>query len=319
MSKSKAATYVILITIILFVHSCDAPRTNPLDPENDDNIYTYIEGTVKTVSVPNQPLGNARVIWDSGRTVVYSDADGYFVIENIEKNNGWLFFEKEGYSSDSTFISWDEAKRVVVSEFLNSVPKIDSLIFSTETINTYNNLQYYSLFVQAGISDEENDVDSVFISNDDLDIHESLEYNLSTRFYELRKAYEEIDELVGKEFSVMVKDTRGKIFTIAQTNLKRIIKQEVEFLTPSNRDTVNNPIVFNWRRFLPGFPFYYKLQIYTEEFPQQLVYEENFISSDSIRVTVDSGLPEGEYTWVIWAIDEFMNACRSKPASFIIQ
>ena len=73
-----------------------------------------------------------------------------------------------------------------------------------------------------------------------------------------------------------------------------------------------------WRKFAPGFEFRYILQIYTDELDKVLVWQKE-INSNEIQYITDANLPSDDYFWVIWAIDEFENRTRSKPASFIVK
>ncbi len=314
----------LILLIALFIIGCDADRINPLDPDNPENVLVKIEGTVETISIPRARLSDVEVFWEKGNILVRTNSNGSFFIEEISKNDGWLIFRKDGYTTDSAFISWRERKTVTVQMFLNAVPKLDSLVFSSSVLNKYPNRQTYSIEVQASISDDENDVDSVFIFNGELNILETLEFNISTGFFENSFSPEQlglqsIDETVGKTFLIRVSDKSGRHFDIGTSNIKRIIKQEIEFDQPADNQLVTVPFQFRWRRFTPGFDFDFKIQIYTDEVAPELIWERNQISKDSIAVTFNDQLLAGNYFWVIWCFDEFNNSSRSKPATFRIE
>lgn len=316
--------YLVIILSLLILFSCNAPRNNPLDPENSNNSISSIEGYIKTVDVPQIPLNNTSVFWSNDGIITQTNEDGYFRIENIERVDGWLFIEKEGYSKDSILINFNNQKKITKTIFLNSIPKIIDLKFYSITINKFPDQQKYSLEAKIKISDEENDIDSVFIENTELMTNKKLLYNASTKYYENSITLEDlnvtsIDEVIGKIFSVNVVDSDSNKFIVDESNIKRIIKEEVESVSPLGKDTVftGNPTLV-WDRFKPGFKFRQLLEIYTSELPNVLVWQKEIIS-DERQFTTAANLPSGDYYWVIWAIDEFENRTQSKPSSFIIK
>jgi len=321
---SKCFTkYFSLIVLLSIGLSCNAPRNNPLDPENPDHKFSIIEGIVKTVKVPQIPIIGVKIIWVNSGNIVYSNSNGYFKLENIARDDGYLTIEKERYDVDSLFISFNNQSRISKNIFLNATPKINELLFYSITINKFPSDQNYQLEVKANITDVENDIDSVFIGNLELNSKKELLFNISSKYYENTISLEDlnvtsIDIVIGKEFNIDVLDSQSKKFKIGTSFIKRIIKAEIEPTAPLGRDTVYsaNPIL-EWRKFSPGFEFNYLLEIYTAEVTPILVWHEE-ISSSEISLLTDANLSSGDYFWVIWAIDEFKNRTRSKESSFII-
>jgi len=321
--KTAQFRYFTLLFLFTISLSCNAPRNNPLDPENTESKISTIEGFIKTVKVPQIPIGNARVFWNNEGILTRSNEQGFFKIANIERKNGLLTIEKENYSTDSLNISFNGQNKISKTIFLNATPKIEELQFYSITINKFPSSQKYNLGVRARITDEENDIDSVFIKNIELNTNIELLYNASSKYYENSISLEDlgitsIDIVIGKEFYINVFDADSKTFIIGKSNIKRIIKEEIGTTSPSGRDTVyaSNPLL-EWRRFTPGFEFRYLLEIYTDEVLPILVWQ-NEVGSSEIQYLTDPNLSSGDYFWVIWAIDEFENRTRSKPSSFII-
>lgn len=316
--------FICISCLIFGITNCNAPRNNPLDPENPDNKIANIEGFIRTVKVPQIPIGDVKVFCVNEGLVTKTNRDGYFSFNNINRRDGWIVVEKENYSTDSLFIEFDNQKKVSTDFFLNSVPKIVDLQFYSITVNSFPNKQKYNLEVRANITDDENDIDSVFIQLPELGTNKKLLYNASTKYYLSSISLDDlnlisIDAVIGKDFSINVFDSSEKEFLIGYTNIKRIIKQAIETTSPSGRDTVfSQTPILKWKRFTPGFDYKYLLQIYTDETPANLVWEKE-ISSTEIEHLINSNLSSGDYFWVIWAIDEFENRTRSKPASFIIK
>ncbi|PKL83111.1 MAG: hypothetical protein CVV24_06645 [Ignavibacteriae bacterium HGW-Ignavibacteriae-3] len=321
---------VISLLLIGFVLSCEAPRLNPLDPLNPDYILSSVEGVVQTASLPHQPLSGVKVFWKNNNILVETDAAGKFFIDQLPRNQGWLYFEKDGFSKDSSRITFNDRKIQLGEKYLNAIPMLDNLIFYTVIINRYPDQQIDSLVVRAKISDAENDVASVFIRCADLSINKSLAFNSASGYYEKKftsgdLGLNSIDQGIGKNFEIIAIDKAGKEFITGTTTIKRTIRQDISFLSPANLAVVKKPVKFIWNRFSVGFNFNYILEIYPID--NSSVWKIQVLNIPKTDIEISAGTPEfnlnnlspGEYFWVIWAIDDFGNKARSRPASFVIQ
>ncbi len=316
--------YLSALLIFLSV-SCSAPHDNPLDPANNGADLGTLEGIVKTVSYPNSPVGGVTVSWPVGNIVVQTNSAGYFKIQNVKQTDGWVILSNEKFSTDSIFVNWNGRKKKSINVFLNAKPYLDSLELYSIVIHKYQFNQTNEMFVNARIYDPdgENDIDSVFVESASLNVKKTLEYNSASKFYErtltpLDLNITFIDEAIGKNFNIVVRDLSGKLFTVGTANIKRVIKEEIEPLSPLNSQESTVPFTIKWKRFTPGFNFKYMVQISTNQTPAELVWEKKDISPDDISIEITDSLQSGEYFWVIWCIDEFQNRSRSKPATFII-
>lgn len=313
-----------ILLLCVGIYSCEAPRLNPLDPLNPGYQFAVLDGFVKTKATPAQPISDVSVFWKQQKILLKTDATGYFKIDALPKQDGWLYFTKDGFSSDSALVQWNNQKSFHVDIFLYSIPHLDSLALYTSVENRYPDRQKIRLSIHAGISDSENDVDSVFVNASQLNFNKKLDYNPSTHSYQnlfsqTDLGLQSMDEGIGKVFNIIVKDKQKRIFNIGSSTIKRIIKQEVLPETPSNKQIVGSIPTLRWTRFLPGFNFRYMVQIYTDEVAPQLVWQKNNISKDDIQVLSGTTLPAGDYFWVIWCIDDFQDRTLSKPASFVVQ
>lgn len=314
-----------LIALISF--SCDAPRNNPLDPMNPSGLGV-IEGNVKTLSVPFQAIEGALVYFDQGSAMGITDINGLFRIEKVPLVDGSLIFVKEGYLTDTVKIKWSGLKKITVGVNLNNIPVIDSLTFYTVVINQYNANPTYELVIKARINDNDNDIDSVYMINETYGLMKRLDFNELERVYlttinsqELLAAnIVDIEQLIGEEFKIIVKDAFGRYFNTGTSKVSRVIKSEVETLTPAGGDSTGVYPTFKWRAFKAGYPFTYKLEIFTNDLGNsQLVYQKEAISADLIEFTSPVLLEKKEYYWVIWVIDNFQNRSRSKPKTFEVK
>ncbi len=316
--------------VLLFVfNSCNAPRNNPLDPANPDYSISSIEGTVREDSYPYNIIKNVNVLWENELVSVETNSAGYYILENLKRNDGWLIFSNEHYNKDSIYVSWKGRKKVTANVALNARPVLDSLQLYSIIMNKYQFNQDSKLFTAAQISDADggNDIDSVFISNPQIEFNSSLDYNPLTHFYEKTFSLSDLnvpslDVLIGQNFKILVRDLQGRKIDVGTGSLKRVIKDEIEIISPINNDTVSQafqPIILKWKRLLPGFQFTYLAQIYTNDTPPELVWEQNSIPSDSISTVITQYIQPGEYFWVIWSVDNFLDRNRSKPATFVVE
>ncbi|MCX6169461.1 MAG: hypothetical protein NTX65_08980 [Ignavibacteriales bacterium] len=316
---------LVLIGVAL---SCDAPRLNPLDPLNPGYQLASIEGTIQTAALPHQPIEGVKVYWKNQNLLVETNAAGKFLIDQLPQKQGWIYFEKNGYSNDSLLINLINQRTQHIDATLNAIPQLDSLVIYTSVVNRYPTVQSDTLYVKAKISDLENDIATVFIRCTELNINKSLSFKSSSGFYENKFTSSDLnltsmDEGIGKNFEISVYNAAGKEFKIGFSTIKRTIRQDIIFKSPANLEIVNKPIKFVWNRFLPGFNFSYNFEIYTEGNSPKLVFGPINFSKEKVEFTADiteiNNLPAGQYFWVIWVIDDFQNRARSLPASFVVQ
>ncbi|MBI5808469.1 MAG: hypothetical protein HZA74_08700 [Ignavibacteriales bacterium] len=284
-----------------------------------------ITGTIYTVALPRKPISKTKIFWKNNNILTETDANGNFGIYNVTTQNGYIHFDKTGYSSDSVYVNWNGKNSVRVEGFLNANPQLDSLSIYTIVENRYPDIQRYRLQISAKISDAEiNDIALVYVQNNNLKLNSQLIYNNATRNYE--RLFEltdlnisSMDEAIGENFNIIVRDQSGKLFNVGSSTIKRIIRQEVTIESPTDRQTTTSKPTLKWKRYLPGFNFKYLIQIYTDEVAPILVWQKENVSKDDIEITPNITLPAGDYFWVIWVIDDFGDRGRTKPATFIVK
>jgi hypothetical protein len=289
--------------------------------------YTIVsfDGFVKTEALPRAALSGVKIFWKNQNILVATNSSGYYSFSNIPKVDGWLIFEKSGYSKDSIQVKFDnQPTKRNEDVLLNADPISTSLSLYTIVLNEYPNNQIYQLVIQTNVTDAEGDIDSVHVECNALKFKSILNYNPVSRFYEnsfssVSLKIISMDEAIGKDFNIVVKDKKGKKFLVHTTTIKRIIKQEVFPESPVNGQAVGNQPTLRWIRYLPGFNFKYMIQIYSDQISPILVWQKDNISKDDIEKVVDQSLPLGNYFWVIWCIDDFQNRARSKVVTFSVR
>jgi len=321
---SKTATVFVILSIVAFYLSCEAPRNNPLDPDNPANNYQYLLGEVKSVSIPYHPITDVLVYWPDLSISTTTDQSGQFSIELIDADAGWLQFIKKGYHPDSTYVRWQDTDQHYFEIFLNAHPIMENCEVFSIIENRYPSLQTERMQIYLEFSDVDNDIDSVFLHIPIIDQTHLLPYNTTDKRYERTFSLYDfditsLDQLTGHPLFISVTDIFNHSLNLDISSIKRVIRDEVIFIAPSgNEVTTANPKL-SWEQFTPGFSHTYSLEVFTSEITPTRVWHDESLPDTLYEYTVDSTLIPGEYFWVIWAIDEFGNRTRSKPASFQVE
>lgn len=316
--------YYSTLFLVLTIFGCDASRHNPLDPSNPNNKLSILSGIVYTQSAPPAPISNVNVFWQPAGRTVQTNSNGEFSFDDLVPADGWLSVSKSGFSPDSIHIKISEKEQKSREFFLNSKPILESLETFSKVVNRYGLSPKTTLMFKVIIRDADNDIDSVFIANDLLGICKALDYNAGTRQYEktfspFLLGVKNLEQIVGHDFEIKVKDLAGVVYAVGTTQLKRIIHQQIQFDTPANSQQVTGQLELVWNFFEPGFDFTYIVGIFTDElFYQELVWEKSDISPELNSLVIEPDLPAGNYFWVIWCVDEYGNRSQSKPATFRI-
>ncbi len=95
---------IISLVLCLLLFSCEAEHSNPLDPINPGYKYGQIEGRV--FAEDNIMLQGVRVVWENQNAITITDTNGSYKIDNIERTNGKVYFEKEGFAKASVQVNW---------------------------------------------------------------------------------------------------------------------------------------------------------------------------------------------------------------------
>ncbi len=315
---------LILLTAFVLV-SCNAPRSNPLDPQSENYSLGIINGSVQTYSIPYSGIFGVNVFWQNGGELAQTDSLGNFKIDRIKPIDGNLIFQKNGFRSDTVFLVWGNTKVLNPQVNLNRIPQIDSISIYTMVINQYYPPQTSELIINTKIIDPDNDIATVYVRNSQLGLNKALDFSVTEKNYQTILStsdlnINDIEQTIGLDFNIYVKDVFNHEFMVGSEKVTRVIKNGVSINSPANDTTLTSTPDLTWRRFLPGYPFTYMVEVYTSDFANsQLVVRQNNISMDSLSYHLNSTLPSGNYYWVIWAIDQYGNRSRSLPATFKIQ
>lgn len=287
-------------------------------------ISGFLDGYVKQDVNHNLSLSGVRVHWKNQNIITYTDNSGYYKFENLPYNNGMLYFEKAGYNKDSVLVQWSNSNESVRvnDRFMNALPVLNSSTIYSTVKNELGGIQRNSMTIETDVTDVDDYIDSVIVKCTEIGFNKRLRYNPN---YELYEHTEEnmisVEQAVGKNFEIIVKDKSKRVYNVGTTSVKRVISQVLSYISPTDREEVGTQPTFTWKRFVVGFNFKYKFQIFTTSFEDssKLEYEQPNISQDEIQHKININLKAGNYYWVIWCVDDFKNSARSEPASFTVK
>lgn len=322
--KYKMLRFVMICSLLFFV-SCNAPRNNPLDPNNPGYSLATLEGSALTFSTPYSGISGVTVYWSPSNLSSNTDINGNFKFVDIVPVNGELIFQKNGYITDTINVTWGNSKYLKYVVNLNQVPKLESISIYSVVLNQYTPPgQTYQLIINSKISNKDNNIDTVFVENAQLGLKKALSFNNTNKDYEVTLTTQnlnitDIEQTIGLNFNIIVKDTSNRQYNIGSDKVTRIIKTGVSIQFPANDTTVTSTPWLQWQRFKAGYPFTYMIEIYTNHIANsQLVFSKSNISSDSTSYFVNVPLSTNNYYWIIWVVDQFQNRSRSLPATFSI-
>ncbi len=323
----KSVFFIFLILAALF-NACSAPRNNPLDAQNPNRELSEIRGRVFTLRLPHRPVSDVQVLFLQDKRATLSGPDGMFEFKNVIRYNGYLHFFKPGYHPDSLYLRWDNQTTWHGETYLNALPHLDSLIFYSSLTNRYPDIQILELFVKVRITDSDKDIDSVLFKSATLGFSTVLTYNSVNRFFErLHISMSALhvhaaEEIIGHPFQIIVKDAFLHSDTVQTTEIRRIIRDEVQLKSPLSHAVVSSRPVLHWEPITPGYSFTYTVEVRTDEPDPQLVWQKSGLPPKTSSVQVDvplSTTPINNYIWAVWVIDKFGNRARSKFKSFQVQ
>src|SRR5690606_14922280 len=118
--------------------------------------------------------------------------------------------------------------------------------------NKYSNTEFL-LYFEVTLTDADDDIDSVYIICEPLSVNVSLTKQTASyfegRFYDYELELTEFNDVIGKQFTVMAVTESGNTFQVGNSTVLRVIRDEIEVITPKNSDTLatQTPLL-NWNR-----------------------------------------------------------------------
>jgi hypothetical protein len=323
--KGKYFNFFVLLFFSLHIISCDAPRNNPLDPLSSNYTGASIDGKVETFSIPHLGIPEVTLYWVPAKKYAKTDVEGNFLISEIEAEDGLLIIQKEGFKEDTLDIKWNGAKKITTQIDLNIKPVIDSVEISSMVINQTASTSSSFIDIRLKVIDKDNDVDTVYVRIQNKNINRIMDFNAAEKVYQTDFTkgdlnISDIEESVGLTFEFYVKDLFNSEFAVGSGNLTRVIKNGVSIISPTSNAVVDSLPELRWNSFSASYSFTFGVEVYTDDQANPvLVYDRKNINRDSTFLKVNSALPDGDYFWVVWVVDNFKNKVRSIPSFFTVQ
>jgi hypothetical protein len=320
--------FLMLFGLGLFI-TCDAPRHNPLDPDNPDNNLAFLSGQIETLS--HLPVSKANVYWPNDNCYLETDNQGYFKIDNILPEDGWIYFSKKGFLDDSMYIEWDKDLHQNWNIKLNSKPLLDSVLIYSTIQNDQNNIQTLTIGVETIINDPDNDIDTVFVENPDFNFRNYLQFDFNKQmhrriFSPSQLGFPSPGTVIGHELFIIVKDKFNHLINLDKTGIKRIITEPITDETERSpvKDTVSSSPKLEWKSINPKYPLTFDVEIYDNNDNRNVIWHKQGVLQSTVTVQFHSvqvdHLPVGSgYSWTIWYTDNFHNRSRSLIQYFNVE
>ncbi len=313
----------------LCIWSCqwDPPHDNPFDPVRSPAPLSQI--SIQVLDLSRVPIEDARVILrELDKDIISStDLNGWAHFDELPVGSTWWAVADKNngdtlrYAVDSIQISsmLGETKSAIIS--LDAIP-----YFTRISVISINNklsdlASEFKIRLKAEVADPDGIVDIVSITwefNDTLSGNLSYNPHLDSSFYDTEISEDKfrgIGQALTQPFNFRVTDNAGN-FTNVEASLVRIINgyPSIPYHTPWS-----DPLRFRWsfnidRDFPGGDVFYYLLQVEKQNIDQttELVYEEAITEMSGAINWEVSGIPNGNYDYYVYVIDEFGNRSRSE-------
>jgi hypothetical protein len=216
------------MSFAILMYSCNAPRNNPLDPNNPDIAFSVIEGSVSTSYAPVTGIPGVLVFWEPGNKLVKTDAGGNFIIENIRSTDGKLILQKEGFRTDTIIISWNGSSRISKQVHLVSLPKMEYLNITTSVEYELSGMSSKLSFT-AKIEDKDSQIDSAYIENTLIGLKKKMEFSgdeYSLVLNEDNLQSNNLEDLIGEDFDLFISDSALGNASSGHGRITRVINAE---------------------------------------------------------------------------------------------
>ncbi len=308
--------------VFLFL-SCKANRDNPYDPQSPNYIK---EGRVKgrVTDMVGIPLEGVNVSTIPIKFSTTTDSIGEFVL-NPDPGTWRFVAQLSSYATDTTdTININVGDTTIMNFLLNGIPVIKSACaISCQEDMGFPSYNVYWGYISCEVQDPDGiqDIDSVWVvvELDTGNFTQGLSFNAGIYEAEICESpypNHELENLVGRPFTIHALDKKGTIGSSLDFYIPRIIYKISYNISPIDKDTLPQatPIDFVWRKINPIYPVVYRLILQYSNLDTVLTYD-NILDT---TVVIDS-LPQAIYRWKVQAIDEFGNFSCSRATNFTVK
>lgn len=328
-SRTVCAVGVVTGGLVFALLSCTTPadHNNPLDPESPG--YTTkgrITGRVTTYYQPYLALPGATVELTPTATVVRTDAEGTFAIDNLEPGTYFIAASADSHQATRDTVQVAARSSIPVELRLNGLPIIDAVQARSERISTREAAaDRLVLEISATLRDVDgpNDIRRVEFSAPAQAFTDTLrraagQAQWSRQFFSVDLPGVDFTGFIGTAMHLVAEDFPGARVTSDAFFLARIISQVPVALSPAHGDTIRTaaPILL-WQVQGVEFPHKIRVEVFALDagFPRFITSVSN-IAPGTTNIKYPGRLSTGNYFWTITIIDNFGNTSRSKEAFF---
>lgn len=310
---------------LIFIYSCldNVKHDNPLDPHNKNSGFS-ISGKVSSLYSPVKPIFNAVLSLHPGDLRIFSDIDGNFMFDGLEKGSYTIFSDAQGYSKDSLQLDLSEDKQI--NFFLDGLPYFENIQLTTHHTSRFfpiDDMFFLQIATRVNDSDGIGDINKVYFDIPEINASDTLNASLETGSFSIILSVEDlpvntIHTLIGRRIILSVSDDAGITIESDPKFLTRVIDITPVVTSLVNLQTVSNDsLLFTWEKIRLPYWFTHTIEIYQINLGLLTkVIEIKNISQDRISYTMKNNLNTADYVWILSVSDEFGNTSSSKEGAF---
>ena len=325
MIKIALCLFIIILGLILSNCFSDAPRDNPLDPQNSPQTHS-LSGSVHTYypHPPRSIIVNSKIILQPGDRITYSNSDGDFFYNNLPAGAYTTFCETNNFLADSIQVSLPE--QATIEFFLDGLPYFKEIKLNSHIISHWppvEDLYYIELNVTASDTDGVEDLDLLWFEVAAIGLSDTLERTGSPGLFNLKRQQDilSLHQFIGQEFQLFLQDKFGAVVRSDNHYIARIIDQTAILIFPVLADTLASPIELSWQTVYLPFEFTLAIEItLINTFGIPVLMDRiTGIPANTSSYLYSQNLDAGLYYWTLEIIDEFGNSSRSNEGTFVIR
>lgn len=260
-----------------------------------------------------------------------TDANGEFRFrERVPAGSYTLRCQAEGFNPDSVTFSVSNEQNYTHTFQLNALPRFESISVTSrhEALFFPPDNAFLDLNATASDPDGPTHISMVWCVLESTGLADTLqsipaEQRWFSRVPPQFLGGNTIQELIGQPFTFYVRDTDGAVVSSRGHLFSRFIEDTPRPLAP--RGNISIPFTFRWADAdtLDAilYPFTYAIEIY-ENVPIALPpveHIDNIPPDQTTWLYSNTGLPAGDYYWVLYLVDSFGNRSRSLQVPLTIQ
>ncbi|MBU0691636.1 hypothetical protein KKC97_06570 [bacterium] len=126
--------------------------------------------------------------------------------------------------------------------------------------------------------------------------------------------------VMGQPFVISFAVTGDEIYTLEPLYLIRLIEETPRLISPAAYDTVGQQPLLKWETFSAPYEIRYQASVWRDEVGFEVeTWSSDFLPDSVHEIETGETLVVGNYYWVLYVIDEFLNRSRSHEGEFVVR